>query len=226
MKAPSKAQPAERSEPRELPGECSSQPSLRRRLLGVSPSTIEGREVRADLLFTHVTHDSIELGQAVHELFEKVSWIDEVDIEALIQEWQETSRVLEEVRRRAVEQFRKAIASAEVRHVLSRPSGSVALWHEKHFEIVLEDQWITGVFDRVTIVQGTDGRPLQATILDFKSNETKDDTELASTAEYYRPQLLLYGRALSRMLQVDPSRVTPQLLFACSGKVYVIHQGL
>ena len=220
LRAPRKGQPVKHAEPPELSREFSRKPSLRRRLLGVSPSTIEGREIRADLLFTRVTRDSIELGQVIHELFEKVSWIDEVDIEDLIQEWQETSYVSEEIRRRAVGQFRQAIASDDVRQVLSRPGGDVVLWREKHFEIVLEDQWITGVFDRVTIAQDPGGRPLQATIVDFKSNEITDDAELASTAEHYRPQLLLYGRALSRMLQIDPSRIMLQLMFTCAGKVY------
>lgn len=220
IKAPSKARPAKRSEPPELSGEFSRQPSLRRRLLGVSPSAIEGREIRADSLFAQVTHDSVELGIAIHELFKKVSWIDEADVEGLIKEWQEESSATEDIRQRAVEQFRQAMASDEIRQVLSRPEGVVSVWREKHFEIVLEDQWITGVFDRVTIIQDAGGRPLQATIVDFKSNEIKDDTELASTAEYYRPQVLLYGRALSRMLQLDPSQVSLELLFTGPGRVY------
>lgn len=222
IKAPSRPQPVKPAEPPELSTEFGTYPSLRRRLLGVSPSTIEGREIRADLLFAHVTHDSVEFGQAIHELFEKVSWIDEVDIEDLIRDWQETSYASEEMRRRAVEQFRQALASPEVRQVLSRPSGDVALWREKHFEIVLEDQWITGVFDRVTISQDANGKPLRAIILDFKSNEITNDAELASTAEHFRPQLSLYGRALSRILQIDPAQVTLQLLFTCAGKVYKI----
>lgn len=222
MKAPSKAQPVKPAQPLELSGEYSKYPSLRRRLLGVSPSTIEGRELRADSLFTHVTHDSIELGKAIHELFERVPWIAETDVEDLIQEWQKASSAPEEIRQRAVKQFRQAMASDEVRRVLSKPEGVVSLWREKHFEIVLEDQWITGVFDRVTITHDPDGKPLQATIMDFKSNEIADDNELANTAEYYRPQLLLYGRALSRMLQIAPSQVILQLLFTCVGKVFTL----
>ena len=220
MKAPSKAQPAELAQRVELSSEYGRYPSLRRRLLGVSPSTIEGREIRADSLFTHVTHDGMQLGKAIHELFEGVSWVDETDVDVLIAEWQQASSAPQETKQRAVEQFRQAMASDEVRQVLARPEGVVSLWREKHFEIVLEGQWITGVFDRVTVIQGADGRPAGATILDFKSNEITDETELASTAEYYRPQLMLYGRALSRMLQIDSSRVTLQLLFTCAGKVY------
>ncbi len=220
LKVPLKARPHEPGERPGLSGEYGKYPSLRRRLLGVSPSTIEGREIRADLLFTHVNHDSMELGKAIHELFQGVSWIDETDVEGLIAEWQQTSSAPQETRQRAVDQFRRAMGSDEVRQALSRPDGSVLLWREKHFEIVFEDQWITGVFDRVTIVRSPDGRPLQASILDFKSNEIADDTELADIAEYYRFQLLLYGKALSRMLQIEPSQVALQLLFTCLGKVY------
>jgi len=225
LKTPSKAEPATPPEWVQLPGEYSKQPSLRRRLLGVSPSTIEGRAIRADLLFTHVTHDSMELGKAIHELFEKVSWLDEVDVEGLIEEWHNESSAPVQIEQRSVEQLRQAMASDEVRQALSKPEGDVSLWREKHFEIVLEDQWITGVFDRVTIVRGPSGRPSRATILDFKSNEIADDTELADIAEYYRPQLALYGKALARMLQIEPSDVTLQLLFTDAGKVCTLLQG-
>jgi len=221
-RAPSKAQPAEPVQRVELSSEYGRYPSLRRRLLGVSPSTIEGREIRADLLFTHITHDSMELGKGIHELFEGVSWVDETDVEGLIEEWHRASSAPQETKQRAVEQFRQAMASHEVRQVLARPDGIVSLWREKHFEVVLENQWITGVFDRVTITHGPDGRSSQATILDFKSNEIADEADLASTAEYYRPQLVLYGKALSRMLQIDTSQVKLQLLFAWSGSVYTL----
>ncbi|MBE0431779.1 MAG: PD-(D/E)XK nuclease family protein, partial [Dehalococcoidia bacterium] len=222
LKAPAEARPAQRPQLLELPRGFGKQPSLRRSLLGVSPSTIERRESRADALFTHAAHDSIELGRAIHELFAKVSWLDEVDTGDLVQQWRDASRLSGEIARRAVEQFRRAVDSVEVRQALSRPEGNIVLWREKHFEIVLEDQWITGVFDRVTITQDSAGSPLQATILDFKSNEITDDGELANTAEHYRPQLLLYGKALSRMLQVDPARIKLQLLFTCAGKIHTL----
>ncbi|MFP3899003.1 MAG: UvrD-helicase domain-containing protein, partial [Dehalococcoidia bacterium] len=79
LKAPPGARPAGPARKPQLSREYSRYPSLRRRLLGVSPSAIEAREIRADLLFTHVAHDSIELGRAIHELFQRVSWIDGTD---------------------------------------------------------------------------------------------------------------------------------------------------
>lgn len=219
-RVPEKVQPAKSTERRELLEGFGERPSRRRKLLGVSPSMLGEGEIRADSLFAHTTHDSREFGKAIHELFEKVPWIDEVDIDSLIQEWQEISSATEEIKQVAIEQFRQALASAEGRQALSKPKGNVDLWREKHFEIVLDDQWVTGVFDRVTIARGLDNKTLRATVLDFKSDEITSEAELDDRAERYRLQLSIYGKALSRMLRIDPSQITLRLLFTCPGKVY------
>jgi len=57
-------------------------------------------------------------------------------------------------------------------------------------------------------------------VLDFKSDEIASDAELTGAAERYRSQLSLYGSALSRMLELDPSQVTLRLLFTQPGKVH------
>ena len=210
----------EPTERRGLPEGFGERPSRRRRLFGVSPSMFGEAEIRAGSLFAIADRNSMEVGTAIHELFEKVSWSDEVDNEEIIQEWRGTSSVAEELKQRAIEQFRRALASAEVRQALSKPEGNVDLWREKHFEIVLDDRWVTGIFDRVTIVRGLDNRILGATVLDFKSDEITSEAELNNRAERYRSQLFIYGKALSRMLRIDPSQITLRLLFTCPGKVY------
>ena len=219
-RVPEKIQPAKSPEQRELLEEFGERPSRRRRLLGVSPSMLGEGAIRADSLFAHNTRDSLELGTAIHELFEKVSWSDEVDIDNLVREWQKASSVAKEIKQKAIEQFQQALVSAEVRQALSRPEGDVDLWREKHFEIVLNDQWITGVFDRVTIERDLDNEIVKATVLDFKSDEVTNAAELNDRAERYRMQLSTYGEALSRMLRINPSQVTLRLLFTCPGKVY------
>jgi ATP-dependent exoDNAse (exonuclease V) beta subunit len=205
---------------RELPQDFGVQPSHKRRLARISPSAWMKGEQRADLLFAPAARDSLEFGTAIHELFEKVSWIGEVDVETLIWEWQEAASFTEDVKRRVIEQFRQALTSVEVQKALSQPEGNADLWREKHFEIVLGDEWVTGVFDRVTIMRDSEDRPLKATVLDFKSDEITDDADLADIAERYHSQLSLYGRALSGMLQLNPSQITLRLLFTQSGKVY------
>jgi len=219
-KTPRREPPAESAKLRELPKDFGQQSSQRRRLVRVSPSERAEGEQTAGSLFARAVRDSRDFGTAVHKLFEKVSWIDQVDIEELIGEWRQRSPVAEDVKQRVVEQFRQALASAEIRQALSRPEGDVDLWREKRFDIVLDDQWVTGVFDRVAIVRGRDGRPLSAAVLDFKSDEIASDAELTDAAERYRSQLSLYRSALSRMLELGPSQVMLRLLFTQPGKVH------
>jgi len=211
---------AELYELRELSEDFGGQPSHKRRLARISPSAWMESERKADLLFAPAMRDSLEFGTAIHKLFEKVSWIGEVDVETLIWEWQEAASLRKDVKRRVIEQFRQVLTSAEVQKALSRPEGNTDLWREKRFEIVLGDEWVTGVFDRVTIMRDSEDRPLKATVLDFKSDEIADDADLAGIAERYRSQLSLYGRALSQMLQLDLSQITLRLLLTESGKVY------
>ena len=94
------------------------------------------------------------------------------------------------------------------------------LWREKHFEVVLGERWVTGVFDRVVIILGADGKAQEAIILDFKSNDISDNALLADIAKRYRPQLSLYSKALSMMLRLDISRIGLRLLFTQPGRVF------
>ena len=217
---PRREKVAELYELRELSENFGEQPSHKRRLARISPSTWMERERKADLLFAAAARDSLEFGTAIHELFEKVSWISEVDVETLIWEWQEAASFTEDVKRRVIKQFRQVLTSVEAQKALSWPEGNADLWREKRFEIVLGDDWVTGVFDRVTIVRDLENRPLKATVLDFKSDEIVEDVGLADIAERYRSQMALYGKALSRMLQLNSSQITLRLLFTQSGKVY------
>jgi ATP-dependent exoDNAse (exonuclease V) beta subunit len=211
---------------RMLPGDFGKRASLRKRLIRVSPSELEETERSAGLLFSALASDSLELGMAVHELFSSLSWVNEIDEERLVQGWRELSSVREQVKQKAIGQFRQTLASEELRRELSRPPGDVELWREKHFEVVLGERWVTGVFDRVVITRGADGKPQKAVILDFKSNDIPDDVLLSDIAERYRPQLSLYGKALSRMLRLDISCIGLRLLFTQPGRIFDLVQAV
>jgi ATP-dependent helicase/nuclease subunit A len=204
----------------ELPAGFNKFPAQRRSLLNVIPSAEMRMEKSAHLLFAKTARGGRELGTAVHELFERVSWYGEVDMEELVQEWLASSSAGRDVKKKAVEQFRRALESVDVQQALSRPHGDARLWREKRFEVVLDDRWLTGVFDRVVVVRDEEGKLLSATVVDFKSDEVVFALEVPGRAEKYRVQMLLYRDALSRILQVAPDRITLRLLFTCPGKVY------
>ena len=209
---------------RQLPGDFGKRDSLRRHLIRVLPSELEKTERSAGLLFSALTSDSLELGTAVHELFSRLTWAGEADEEELIQEWDGTSTAGEQVKQKAIGQFRQALGSEELCRALSRPPGDAMLWREKHFEVVLGENWVTGIFDRVVITRSVDGNPQKAIILDYKSNDISDDALLADIAERYRPQLSLYSKALSMMLRLDISRIGLRLLFTQPGRIFDLVQ--
>jgi ATP-dependent exoDNAse (exonuclease V) beta subunit len=114
------------------------------------------------------------------------------------------------------------MAAAEVRAALSRPAAPPELWRERRFEIVLEEGWISGCFDRVTIGRDSAGRATAAEILDYKSNRVSTDEEVRAAAESYRPQMELYRRALSRMLGLAAERIGLHLIFTAPGRVVTL----
>jgi len=220
MQGPSKERAIKDLEMLELSKSFNKQPSRRSRLARISPSEEVQREQKASELFSNTYYESLEFGTAIHQLFQKVTWIDQTEIEESIQDWQQRSLAEEDFKQRVTQQFRQTLTFEDVRQVLSRPTGNIELWREKRFEIVMDGQWVTGAFDRVMIERDANGNALSATILDFKSDEAEDDSSLKHIAERYRPQMLLYRKALSQILNLDRERISIQLLFTQSGQVY------
>ncbi len=204
----------------EWPADFGGRASQRRALERVEPSGRERAERSAAWLFAAESRDVLEFGTAIHELFEKVTWDGEADGERLIREWEPTSSCRESIRLDVAEQFRQALRAPEVRGALARPRGDVELWHEKRFDIVLDDAWVSGAFDRVVVVRGPKGRVERAEILDYKSNRIASDAELKQAAETYRGQLELYRRALAAILKCPERRIAARLLFTRVGRVY------
>ncbi|MCX5693392.1 MAG: PD-(D/E)XK nuclease family protein, partial [Candidatus Omnitrophica bacterium] len=114
---------------------------------------------------------------------------------------------------KAIALFHRAMAAPEIRRALTRPPGNPELWQERKFEVVDGNRWVSGTFDRVVVLRDQNGKALKATVLDFKSDEVKDDAALAELAKQYRPQMEAYRNALSRMLRLPQAKVALGLLF-------------
>ncbi len=205
--------------PPPLPEDYGERPSARARLERVEPSTEKEVVTSAALLFKTEMREVLDFGSAIHALFEAVEWTEDLDAEAVIAEWESRSADNEAVKRDVCKQFREAVILPSVQDALARPEGEVELWREKSFEIVLENQWVSGQFDRVTIIRDANGRATSATILDYKSNRIDQPAQFKETTEEYRPQLELYGRALSHILKLPESAIIKQLLFTRTGTI-------
>jgi ATP-dependent helicase/nuclease subunit A len=97
--------------------------------------------------------------------------------------------------------------------VFAHPSGPAEVWRERPFEVVLDENWITGVFDRVVIERSATGQVARVAVIDFKTDRAADGAEIARARDRHAEQLNLYRRVAAVLAGVSVSRVTCQLVF-------------
>ena len=203
----------------DIPSGFSDKDSSRTRLLRVEPSAEKEVVISAAQIFASDMGDILSFGNAIHAMFEEVEWYETSDADLIVENWISKSDDFPSVQKKICDQFRKALGVPGVQKELSKPDCDAELWREKSFEIVLEGKWVTGQFDRVTVLKDETGKPVEAVILDYKSNRIDSEKHLMETAEEYRSQLALYSRALSRILKIPEKRIFRRLLFTEQGRV-------
>ena len=185
----------------------------------VEPSAEKEVVISAAQIFASDMGDILSFGNAIHALFEEIEWYGTSDIDLIVENWVSKSDDSKMVQEKICNQFRKALEAPEVQKELAKPGCDAEVWREKSFEIVLEGKWVTGQFDRVTVLKNEAGKPVEAVILDYKSNRIDSKEHLMETAEEYRSQLALYSRALSRILKISEKKISRRLLFSEKGRV-------
>jgi ATP-dependent helicase/nuclease subunit A len=180
-----------------------------------TPSGDEAQLADGALLFSRAGRRSRLHGSAVHNLLQEISWSDAPETPARIQAWRDSSGLPADIRDAAVAEVTACLARPDFRAALRQPpEPNVELWREKGFEIILDNQWVSGIFDRVVIFRAPDGQAQRAIIQDFKTDRFHGERTPEKAAERYRPQLALYQQALARMLALPPESIALQLLFS------------
>jgi ATP-dependent helicase/nuclease subunit A len=216
------------------------------RLKRVEPSQHDPGVQPAASFFQRESGDVRVFGSAIHRLFQQIEWIETFDAEQAVQAWRATATEPMAVLRDVEQQFRKSLASEEVRQALSREhamslereatekpehtannasvpsvaacSGSrLVLWREKAFELLHEGQLLAGQFDRVVIHRGPNNKIERVSLFDFKSNRVESEAALHFTVDKYRDQMALYAAALRHIL--GPAPITTCLVFTRVGRV-------
>lgn len=188
------------------------------RLRQVTPSAAADHIRPAAALFAPPAGHGMAFGSAVHALFEDFAWLGETDPERVVEKYLRKAELPPDLAGLAADQFRTALDSHQIRAVMRRPAGDVTLWRERSFDVVVNGEWVSGVFDRVVLEHDAQGGVRRATVLDYKSNRLTEE-ELALAAASYRPQMLLYRQALSILCGVDGTAVELLLLFTSLGRV-------
>ena len=162
----------------------------KRRASGHGPVVLSGAQ-----LFALREPDAISFGLAVHKVFEQIEWAGKEALAKL-------ESLREKMPAEAVDEVEQCLVDEALAKRLAKPNSDVELWRERPFDVVLGDELISGVFDRVHLFAD------RAEIIDFKTEKAGEEA-----ADRHRPQLQLYRSALAKLTGLEESAISSQLLF-------------
>lgn len=195
------------------------QPAQRRR----TPSGEESFEVSGSQLFGEARDPGRRLGTLVHELLAEVEWTP--DLSDVKSGWIQRQLLTPEELALAAESSESSAgcrAAAMALDVLGSkfcapafqpPGPHACVWRERSFDLVLDDEWVSGTFDRVVLDLDASGKARRAWIIDYKTDTVPDTLAVAAKLEGYRPQLALYRRALAKLTGLPECKIRCSLLF-------------
>ncbi|MBC7981083.1 MAG: PD-(D/E)XK nuclease family protein [Armatimonadetes bacterium] len=157
-----------------------------------SRSTPSARKATANG-FIAGSHEGRRFGTAVHEAFEKVSWLDEGETPDFSEDMGKTLEGMLEV--------------GEIRELFLRGGKDVELYREQRVEAVMGGKWLSGVIDRLHVHRDGKGEVRRVEIIDFKTDRVAAADELkakyAGQMEAYRQAMrIIYPEAEVRCLLV------------------------
>jgi len=167
------------------------------RLAHLRPSSHGGTILRGASLFEPHGSDAASFGRAVHEIFEQIEWNNESIPELLKKSQRENPPAADEVAR--------CLDTEEIGE-LFKPDTQAEVWRERAFELVIDGEFCSGVFDRVVL------RKDNAEIIDFKTDRV-DSNGLAEAIQRHQPQLALYRRVLAQLTGLAEDAITCLLVF-------------
>lgn len=205
LAAAAPARAADRSARLPVLAEGRARPAVRRPAR--RPSTRSNLRIPAGQLFSLGSAAGVEFGSAVHALLAGIEWVDAAAIARLQANWEGSG-----VRMDAVAEVVACLNAEALEHVWRlRPRAEV--WRERSFEVVLDEAWLTGTFDRVIVERGDLGAALRATVFDFKTELITDEPSRAAAIASHAPQLNLYRRVAAVLTGLPPAAVRCEIVF-------------
>ena len=156
-----------------------------------SPSSHEGEDIPAGLILGGGA--ARHLGTEVHELLAQVEWLgEEPDYTGATAEGE-----------KLVREFLASDRAA----VMKKPGENFTVWRESAFDVEVEGRAVSGIFDRVHVQFGKDGKPASAKIYDFKTDKGNVDLR-----ERYQDQLDAYSKAAALLWGISPDKIEAEPL--------------
>jgi ATP-dependent exoDNAse (exonuclease V) beta subunit len=171
-----------------------------RRPSGEKNGTVEaGQLLAAD----RSVMQAVEFGTAVHALLATVEWGDgPLATSGREHEWP----------REVLAEANACLLARDLAHVWRRPNAG-EVWRERAFEVVLDEAWVTGIFDRVVIERDQSGKVQAATVFDFKTDRLVGEQALAGAIARHAGQMNLYRRVAAVLSGLPSHAIRVELVF-------------
>lgn len=160
-----------------------------------SPSSFK-TQAREGTGFASLSLDAAALGTEVHEVLAGIEWFDA------------NTRLSKNISQQAEKLVHGFFEKTIAKLAFARPDQAHQLWRERAFDVTLDGQWVSGVFDRVLVYLSEVGHPASAIIYDFKT----DHGSLTEIEERYAGQMEVYRKAVCELLRLSPDCVKSQIL--------------
>lgn len=212
-----------------------TRPAARRR---VSPSGLEGQSTifLSDLIApsSHVHQSAVSTsllrGRALHALFELIEWSDTIDsiTDPALTGALDNLQVPLDLHSPFITDFRAVTRHPDVRALLALPTDCATAVLRREWAFIcpatLADGsrvLLDGRFDRVHIHLDSQGLPISAHIIDFKTDSPSPDADSPhdDRIAHYTPQLRAYAAALSKLLNLPLDRTSCSLLFTATSTI-------
>ena len=130
-----------------------------------------------------VTHSAtgMKFGTDVHAAFEGVGWVDE---EPPVLPAGEAGKLVAAL-----------LESPKLRLLFERSSRPVELFREQPIEAILNDQWLSGVIDRLHLHRDTTGIVKRVEVIDYKTDALD---EIGEFEQRYAGQMQAYREVIQR----------------------------
>ena len=146
--------------------------------------------------FVSLSREAAELGTEVHEALASIEWLESGP-------W-----LSQNISQQAASLLRGFLEKPIAKDVFTKPDQPHNLWRERAFDVALDGQWVSGVFDRVLVYLSEVGEPTSAIIYDFKT----DHGSSAEIEERYAGQMEVYRQAVCKLLAIPSESVSTKIL--------------
>ena len=146
--------------------------------------------------FVSLSREAAELGTEVHEALASIGWLES------------GSWLSQNISQQAASLLRGFLEKPIAKDVFTKPDQPHNLWRERAFDVTLDGQWVSGVFDRVLVYLSEVGEPTSAIIYDFKT----DYGSSAEIEERYAGQMEVYRQAVCKLLAIPSKSVSTKIL--------------